>query len=142
MSRFIPQALVCAALLFAGCKKSGPVGSYEVDKAAMETQLKAQVEKLPPNQKAFGGLMIAMLGAIDIKLELQEGGTFTMTESKMDLKDTKAPPKVKKKEGTWKQEADQVILSAPEEKEDTRCELKSSGLNCSEGQKVLVFKRA
>lgn len=138
----IVGSLVVAGLLFAGCKKSGPVGNYTLDKEEMTKSVRAEIEKLPKEQQGMGELAVAMINMLDIKVAMEEGGKLKMTANKPQLPGMAAEEKAgpETKEGTWKQEGDKITLSVTGEK-DLTCTVKGESLECGEGREKIFFKK-
>ncbi|MEB2313198.1 MAG: hypothetical protein OZ921_16325 [Sorangiineae bacterium] len=133
-------ALVVAMGALSACKGGGPEGKYTLDKDVMKKAMQAEIAKLPPEQQAMGGLMTALVDAMDMQIELKSGGTLSATSSLPD--EPGKPPKTDSKEGTWKQEGTKIIMTIDGKPES--CELKDKTLNCATdkpGEPGLVLKK-
>lgn len=131
LTSLVPVALTSLALL-AGCK-GGPEGTYKLDKEAMKTAMKAEIEKMPKDQQGFAELAMAMIETMDVTLEIKSGGKFDMKSSMPSLSKD-AEKKEETKSGDWTVEGDKIKLKG--EKDEVSCKFDSSKIECeAEGEK-------
>lgn len=126
-----------AALTLVACKKSGPTGTYNIDKVAMKAQATKEIEKMPREQQAFGQMMLSMIDAMDMSITLEEGGK-AKASVKMGMPGKE--PKAETKEGTWKEAEGKIVLSGVD-KADMTCTQAGDTLTCGEGAQQVVFKK-
>ena len=136
-------SLALFASTIAGCQ-GGLEGTYTLDKAEMKKAMEAEVAKLPADQQGFAKLAIAMVDAMEMKLDLKPGGKLEMTSSMPSFaKDGKA--KTENKTGEWKKDGDKVVLKMDKE---MTCKAADKKLTCEgpkKGEKsepALVFVRS
>jgi hypothetical protein len=131
-----------AAVLFAGCKKSGgPEGQYSLDKGAMKAQMQAEIDKMPKEEQGMAQMALAFIDMLDIRINLNPGGRAVMTASAPNMGGEGGEPKVETKEGTWKKENDKILLEVAGQK-SLSCTADGKKLECGEGREKMVFTKA
>lgn len=139
LTSLVPMAFASLALLLAGC--GGPEGTYKLDKEAMKTAMKAEIEKMPKDQQGFGELGLALIEAMDITLEIKSGGKYDMKSSMPSLSKDKEK-KEETESGDWSVEGDKIKLKGA--KEELTCKLDSSKIECEgkeKGKTGFTFKK-
>ncbi len=140
LTSLVPVALTSLALL-AGCK-GGPEGTYKLDKEAMKTAMKAEIEKMPKDQQGFAELGLAMIEAMDITLEIKSGGKYDMKSSMPSLSKDK-DKKEESESGDWTAEGDKIKLKGA--KDEITCKFDSAKIECEnekeKGKPGLTFKK-
>ena len=135
-------ALALFAATLAGCG-GGVEGTYTLDKAEMKKSMEAELAKLPADQQGMGKLGLALVDAMDMKLDLKSDGKVEMTSTMPSF--TKGDkPKVESKTGEWRKEGDKVVIKADKE---MSCKAADKKLTCEpvggkKGETALVFVRS
>jgi hypothetical protein len=126
----------------AGCGGSVE-GTYTLDKAEMKKAMEAEIAKMPADQQGFGKLGLALIEAMDVKLDLKSGGKAEMISTMPSF--TKGDkPKTENKTGEWRKEGDKVVIKADKE---MSCKAADKKLTCEaaggkKGEPALVFVRS
>ena len=140
------RSTLCATLLalvgsmLAGCQ-GGVEGAYTLDKTEMKKSMEAEIAKLPKDQQGFGKLGLAMIDAMDMKLELKSGGKLEMTATTPSFEQGKQA-KTESKTGEWRKDGETVVLKMDKE---ISCKAAAKKLTCESGKKgdpALVFVRS
>ncbi len=131
-------ALVALSFL-AGCGK--PTGTYKLDKEAIKTAFKAELEKKSDEDKKMGEFGLALVDMLDVTLEVKDDGKYDMKTSMPSL--TKKDEKKEETEsGDWSVEGDTITLKG---KEEMKCKVGSGKLECGAKGKdgpPLIFKKS
>lgn len=138
LMKFATAALLPLALGLTACQ-GGPEGAYKLDKAEMKKAMEAEIAKMPEEQKAFAGLAIAMIDAMDMSLEIKSGGDLEMKATMPSLKEGEAS-KTETKTGKWKKDGEKYVLDM--DGKSTSCTLADKKLTCAsekKGEPSLVF---
>lgn len=128
----------------------GFAGTYQVDTEAMTADMKAKIDKMPKEKQKMAGLMVALIGSLNIKMTLGADGNanFNIVTKNPFKKD--APSKKFSETGTWKEVDGKVAIKATDSKQkkekNISCEKKDAHLVCTEqgasGKKPsLIFKK-
>ncbi|MEZ4439959.1 MAG: hypothetical protein R3B72_12760 [Polyangiaceae bacterium] len=112
--------------------KSGPEGTYKIDKDEMKKAMDAEIEKLPEEQRGFAKLAVALIDGMNVSVELKSGGDLEMKTSMINPMKKDAAPEEKTISGKWKAEGENVTLTT--EGKDITCKSEGNKLSC-EGSK-------
>jgi hypothetical protein len=134
--------LALFASTLAGCG-GGVEGVYTLDKAEMKKAMEAEIAKMPADQQGFGKLGLALVDAMEMKLDLKSGGKVEMTSTMPSF--TKGDkPKTENKTGEWRKEGDKVVIKADKEMSCTQADKKLTceAVGGKKGEPALVFIRS
>ena len=124
----------------AGCQ-GGLEGTYTLDKAEMKKAMEADISKLPADQQGFAKLGLAMVDAMEMKLDLKSDGKLEMTSTMPSF--TKGDkPKVENKTGEWRKDGDKVVLKIDKEMSCKAADKKLTCEGAKKGEPGLVFVRS
>jgi hypothetical protein len=123
--------LVLSLAAACGGGSSAAVGTYQLDRAALKkdamaaipAEQKKQMEALPAEQRKMAeDMMNKQFDAMDVAIELKDGGTATVTTKGMGGKD-------ETESGTWKLEGDKLTLATKDAggKEEMKTATMTSG---------------
>jgi hypothetical protein len=133
------SAAMLALSFLAGCG-GGPEGMYSFDKENAKKAMEAEIAKKPKEEQAFAGLALALIDALDMKLEIKSGGKWEMKMSAPSLGGKDAEKKEESETGDWTVEGDTITLKG---KKDLKCKFDSKQLSCDAEKDgpPMVFKK-
>ena len=139
---FAAAAMAVGALGLAACGPSLE-GTYKLDIHELKNAMLAEGEKLhaPPLPPALLGLAIARLNATDMTIELQSGGTLTLTFTMPGFESGKRG-KTQETKGTWTVDGESVVITA--DRRPMKCSRSWTKLKCEsgDGNPMLVFVKS
>jgi hypothetical protein len=138
--RFLVLVL-CSVAFLAGCN-AGPKGTYKLDKEAVKKAMEAEIAKKPKDEQAFAGLALALVEAMDITLEIKDGGKYEMKSSMPNL-GGKGDKKEETESGDYTVEGDTITFKGG--KEEMKCKFDASKIECAskkEGDPPTFFKKS